>query len=234
MRLNRFIGQWNFNEKEICIDDVEIVNQIKKVLRLEIGENILLSDGAGKEASAKIISLQKEKIFCTISEVKNITPQNTKVNLFLAILKKENFEMAVQKAVECGVSKIIPMITERTIKTGLNFSRLQKIIREASEQCGQNFLPEILPALPLKNAITQTKNNKKIIFDSTGSPHLPINHSTGETCAVDIFIGPEGGFTEKEITLAKENNFFVASLGVLTLRAETAAIVGVYRAVNNV
>ena len=151
--------------------------------------------------------------------------------MYLAILKKDNFELAVQKATECGVSNIIPVITERTIKTGLNTERLEKIVKEASEQSGRSIVPKILETMELKEALQHgTKNEEKVIFHLVKENYEPKKNVT----TVSIFIGPEGGFTEKEINLAKESGYEVASLGDLTLRGETAAIVATYRATQGI
>ncbi len=231
MRLNRFIGKYDLSKNEIEIIDPKTIKQIRAVLRLEIGDKIILSDGKGQEAEVTLEFLSSEKITGTV--VKNFRARTTLagkiVNLYLAILKKENFELAVQKAVECGVSKIIPVITERTIKTGLNIPRLEKIILEASEQCGRSIVPTLSPILDFKDAIFGAEG-EKIIFHLGGKEYAPDKNAK----EISIFVGPEGGFTENEIKLAKDSSFTVASLGALTLRGETAAIVGTYRAVHGI
>lgn len=227
MKLHRFIGDFDLNKKEVEIKDSETIKQIRLVLRLEIEDFLILCDGKGKETEVKILEITKNKITC--ENIKNL-PNNEplrKVSLYLAILKKENFELAVQKAVECGVASIIPVITERTIKTGLNIERLEKIIREASEQSGRNILPTISPILKFEDAIKNIGSAYGIIFDLNGEEYKP-NQDAKD---FSIFIGPEGGFTEKEIALAKEAGLLVSLLGANTLRAETAAIVATYRAV---
>lgn len=239
MRLNRFIGDFDLSKKEIEITNLENIKQIKDILRLKIGEKIILSNGKGISFEFSIISIAKNKIICKrIKEIKN-SKTIKKVSLYLAILKKENFELAIQKATECGVAEIIPIITERTIKTGLNIVRLEKIIKEASEQSGRNTLPKLHGIIKFENAIKgggnasaldNSLNLEKIIFHPTNTKYMP-NKNTKN---ISIFIGPEGGFTEKEITLAKNFNFKISSLGPLILRAETAAIIATYRAIQGI
>lgn len=230
MKLHRFIGEYDLSKNEVKISDSKIIKQIKAVLRFEIGDRIILSDGKGNEAEVSIISMQKNEIMCGV-EKKILKNENDKiVNLYLAILKKENFELAVQKAAEVGVTNIIPIITERTIKTGLNEGRLKKIILEASEQCGRNTVPTLSPIMNFEEALTNTKADEKIIFHLVDEPYKPNKNSK----TADIFVGPEGGFTDKEIKLAKNSGYTIALLGPLTLRGETAAIVATYRVVNNI
>ena len=229
MKIHRFIGDYDLSKKEVEIINPENIKQIKDVLRLKKGEKIILSDGKGQEAEVFLDLISKNKITGVINNIPARTPlaeTSRTVNLYLAILKKENFELAVQKAVECGVSTITPIITERTVKTGLNIPRLEKIILEASEQCGRASLPELFEIFDFSEAIN-SQADEKIIFhtqENTGDykPNPKAN-------SINIFIGPEGGFTEKEISEAKKVGYIVASLGSLTLRAETAAIIATYR-----
>ncbi len=230
MKIHRFIGSFDLLKKEIEITNPENIKQIKDVLRMEKGDIVILSDGKGREAKTTITSIFSDKILCEINKIEKQEKTDRKVNLYLAVLKKENFELATQKAVECGVSNIIPIITERTIKTGLNIPRLQKIILEASEQSGRNIVPTISPILDFSVALAYgSAAQEKIIF------HLDSEQKTYEANkkakSVSIFIGPEGGFTEKEIRLAEDSGYTAYSLGPLTLRGETAAIVATYRAV---
>lgn len=231
MKIHRFIGDFNFSKKELEINDIEIVKQIRNVLKLEIGRKIILSNGKGTEADAIITFIYSDKVSCEVVEVRKVNEATRKVSLYLAILKKDNFELAIQKSVECGVSSIIPIITERTIKTGLNKERLEKIIKEASEQSGRSVVPELLETMTYKEALEHgNENTEKIICDLVKENYSPDKNATN----VSIFVGPEGGFTEKEIFLAKESNYQIASLGDMTLRGETAAIVATYRAVQGI
>lgn len=231
MKLHRFIGEYDLSKNVVKITDPEIVKQIKVVLRFEIGDKILLSDGEGKEAETTIVSISSKEILCKVNRKIPKNENSKKVNLYLAILKKENFELAVQKAVEVGVSNITPIITERTVKTGLNEARLKKIILEASEQCGRSTVPSLSPILNFKDAIALgNTSQEKIIFHLVENKYIPNKNAKSSS----IFIGPEGGFTDNEISLAKKAGYAVVSLGTLTLRGETAAIVATYRVVNSI
>ncbi len=231
MKIHRFIGDFDFRKNTINIEDPEIIKQLRNVLRMEPGETIILFDGKGMEAEVVIESINSKSILGNIISKKEVSGVSKSVSLYLAILKKENFELAVQKSVECGVSRIIPVITERTVKTGLNIERINKIIREAAEQCGQSLLPDILPSMPFNDALIQGRESEdKILFHLVREEYTPAK----DTNSISIFIGPEGGFTDKEIELAKKSDYTIASLGALTLRGETAAIIATYRAVQGI
>jgi len=232
MRLHRFIGEYDLSKSRLEIKDGKIINQIKNVLRLKEGDKVILSDGKGQEAEFILDFLSADKIAGTVEKIVKVSkPERRKVNLYLAILKKENFELAVQKAVECGVANITPIITERTIKTGLNMERLEKIILEASEQSGRNIVPTLSPILNFENALAYGyASDEKVVFHLADDSYMPSKKAKN----VSIFVGPEGGFTSNEIELAKNSGFVIASLGALTLRGETAAIIGTYRAVQGI
>src|SRR3990167_7557124 len=226
MKLHRFIGNFDLQKQEIEIKDNKIIKQIKDVLELKVDDLVILGDGRGQSAKVRLDKIYQEKITGQVLEVHTEKEIAKKVHLYLAILKKENFELAAQKAVECGVSSITPIITERTIKTGLNIPRLEKIILEASEQCGQNFTPTLSPILNFEDALkkvaghTSPAGGEKIIFHPGSKEYTPDKNAK----SVSIFIGPEGGFTEREINLAKDAGYTATSLGDLTLRGETATI----------
>lgn len=227
MKIHRFIDNFDLSGNEVEITG-EIAHQMAKVLKLEIGEQVELCDGKGLNALGKIKTLSKNSAVVEIDKITKESPAQKSVTLFCAVLKKENFELVVQKATECGVSKIIPIITTRTIKMGLNIERLQKIAREACEQSGRNFLPEISAPVTFDESLEVAKENDiNIIFDSSGELMSRLNLDIGMQ-KIGIFIGPEGGWTPEEIKKATE--FSVASLGSNILRAETAAIIATYLA----
>jgi len=245
MKIHRFIGPFDLTQKSLQIKDKEIVNQMKNVLRLKEGELVELCDGKDISAMAEIAKINKDSVDVLIEKIeKNKNKSKNKVSLFCAILKKENFELVVQKATECGISKIIPIITARTIKTGLNMDRLKKIAKEASEQSGRITVPEISEPIKFEDAIKNI-GEESVFFDASGELTFEMHcagwraeHSkfsaenymriSKDNSPRSIWIGPEGGWTEEEIAKAKSLNFKIASLGTLTLRGETAAIIATY------
>ena len=147
------------------------------------------------------------------------------------VLKKENFEWAVQKAVEVGVKEITPIITARTVKLGLNKDRLKKIIKEAAEQSGRGILPKLNEAIIFDEAIKSAKENDLNLFFNIGGKN--VQHSMSNISKIGIFIGPEGGWDEEEIKKAQSSNgFTIVGLGKTILRAETAAVIASYQTVN--
>ncbi len=230
MKLHRFIGDFNLQKPTITINDREIINQIKNVLRLNVGEEIILADPHSNEALVTIIKLEKDSAdveILTVSQNKN-EPKN-RVALYCAVLKKESFEIVVQKATEVGVIEIIPIITKRTVKFGLRQDRLEKIVKEAAEQSGRGIVPTISPLIKFEEAVKSAdeSNDVNFLFTQNGSPFQKISENGAR---IGIFIGPEGGWDQSEYDLALKSKFQIANLCALTLRAETAAIIASYLA----
>ena len=230
MKIHRFISNFNLDKKISSISNKEIYNQIKNVLRLRPGEQIILGDGKGREALAEIVDFEKHAVGVNVlkTETNQAEPEMKPV-LYLAVLKKENFELAAEKAIEIGVAEIVPVITAKTVKTNLRLDRLEKIIREAAEQSGRGILPKIEKILKFMDALTHAeKNDSNLFFEINASRFEQRKLTVDVGRRVGVWIGPEGGWDEEEVKLAEEKNFQIVSLGKLILRAETAAIVASY------
>jgi 16S rRNA (uracil1498-N3)-methyltransferase len=227
VRLNRFFVEYKIKGDKIVVEDDDFMNQIRNVLRMNSGDKVILCDGSGKEVLAEIESLDKASVNLKFIEVrKNDNEPIREVTLYCSVLKKENFELVVQKAVEVGVSKIVPIITNRTVKIGVKSDRLDKIIKEAAEQSGRSFLPILDEPINFTEAVALSKiNDQNLMFDISGQMLITPDDTTG---SIGLFIGPEGGWEAVEIDLARKAGIHVVSLGKLTLRAETAAIVVTY------
>jgi len=232
-KIHRFIGDFDLGKNRIVVTDEELVNQMRNVLKLSVGERICISTGDGNEADARVYEIKSKEIhidvvsrFCNIAEPKNDTA------LFLAILKNENFDLVIQKATEVGIKKIIPMLTEHTVKQNINKERLERIAKEAAELSGRAYIPEIHPIMKFDDAINYAREISETIYflDSTGdavAKHKP--HGTH----ISFFVGPECGWGDEERIMASDAGFPFISLSPLTFRGETAAIIASYIIVNS-
>lgn len=228
MKVHRFFGNFDIQKSSLRIDDRNVIHQLDNVLRIKPGEHIALFDDSGYEAEYEIVDMDKTSIeLSRLSYEKNEAEPAHSVTIFLSILKKENFELAVQKAVEAGVTEIVPTITERTVKIGIDEARLSRILKEAAEQSGRGIVPKLHPVLPFAEALTYASSLGfgGTLFDSSGSPLFA---DSSQLKAVSYFIGPEGGFAPSEVSAARDAGFTIASLGPRTLRAETAAIIATF------
>lgn len=223
MRLHRFITDVDLNAPTASISDPELVSQWRNVLRLRTGDRLILSDGRSLEAEAVIADMKKDAISLELGTA--TTPGRepaTTATLYAALLKRENFEVVIQKATEIGIARIVPLTTERTVKTGFNRERLEKIIREAAEQSGRTTIPELTDPLPFAEAVHLADPASSVLFDLDGED---IGSSLAASAA---FIGPEGGFSDAEVALARQSGLRIGRMGKLTMRGETAAIVASY------
>lgn len=237
MRLHRFFINKPLEYTREVIKDEHLIHQWRDVFRYNVGSEIILFDGKGSEFDSVIEKLNnREAEVRLVSERKGVVPDK-KIILCQSLIKKDKMEWMVEKATELGVSKIIPIVSERSEKKSFNIERAKKIAIEAAEQCGRADVPKIEEIVNLSEALKNSEN--AVIFDSNGDNlnyELRItNYGTGENSSLHdsyfinhnsffIFIGPEGGWTEREIEEFKKSGAEIFSLGKLTLRAETAAI----------
>ena len=218
--------------KTVTILDEELFHQWKNVLRLKPDEWVVLCDGTGTDASATIVGFGKKSVEVSIESLaKNESEPSRHVTLYCAALKRENFELVVQKAVEVGVSEIVPLITRRTIKTHLKRERLEKIAKEAAEQSGRGIVPMVHEERSFEDVLeTATKNELHYFFDFGGKDFSLAKNGSSSAQNISLYIGPEGGWDEQEHDAAKKAGMNIVSLGSRVLRGETAAIVATFLA----
>lgn len=229
MRLHRFFIKENANGKIIRITDGDLIKQWRDVLRLKNGAEVFVFNGNGMEVRTKIANLSKDGAELEVIDVfKNENEPERKVILYCSLLKHENFELVVKKATEVGACDIVPIIAERTEKLNLRADRLGKIIKEAAEQSGRTIVPKLHEPIKFEEALEYAKkNDANLFFDKSGTVFNDLRLTISDL-PIGVFVGPEGGWTESESKLAESAGLNVVSLGKLTLRAETAAIVAVY------
>ncbi len=240
MRLHRFFIEEHLrNKKDITIYDDEVIHQWKDVFRLRAGDQVILLDDSGFEYIAEVVLLAKGKAELKIidtSAAENIPTKE--IWLFASLIKKDNYEWVLEKATEIGVSHFVPIISDRTEKKDINMERAVKIVKEASEQSGRGKLPIVHEPVSLRDILGDSNLNSSsdfnidipqgiIAFDQSGENFDASTRDDlrGSEDSLGILIGPEGGWSPKELELFKEKNIQVYSLGKQVLRAETAAIV---------
>ena len=226
MRLHRFyISEKIGNKTEVILDNSDVVHQIRKVFRLKKADLLIIFDGSGSDFTCGIEDFRDDTIVLGLRSVaKSRFMPEREVHLYAALVKKDTFEWIVEKATELGVTKIIPVIAERTEKKAINEERINKIAIEASEQSGRGSVPEIAPVATFKEIIGRISNSDvKTIAFHTDAPLFESSDIEGnETLA--CFIGPEGGWSPDEVALFHDNKIPVKSIGNQVLRTETAVV----------
>lgn len=205
--------------------DEETSRHIIQVLRMKEGEKINLTDGKGNLITTEIVDAHKKH--CSVRAIGSrlIPHVSQRITIGISLLKNTGrLEWFLEKATEIGVSEIIPLICERTIKEKFRWDRMNAICISAMLQSQQCWLPKLYEPQLFAQTINQSGYQQKFIAycdDGTKSSlaHTQINQST------IILIGPEGDFTKEEIEMALQNNFIPVSLGETRLRSETAGVV---------
>lgn len=195
-------------------------------LRIRVGDYLTVFDGHGHDYSCKVKEIKKDKTLLELlSTAENTGEAKIAVTLYLSVIKQDRFELAVQKATELGVTKIVPVystFTQRNIS--LNYDRLNKIAVSACEQCGRSRVPIIEQTLDFDELLDSARKSY-MIFPWEREMHSNIQSAIdkGKT-DISVFVGPEGGITEEEKIKLTEVGAKSVTLGARILRAETAAI----------
>jgi 16S rRNA (uracil1498-N3)-methyltransferase len=223
MKLHHFFVDNEIGEsKRVVISDSSLFHQLKNVFRFTVGAQVVLLDNSGFEYYAMVEEFRTgDVVFSIVSKRESPNAPARELVLFVSLLKKDKFEWIVEKGTELGVSKFIPVLSDRSEKKGLNIERLEKIIKESAEQSERAMMPKVSEAISFEESLKQ--DFPCFVFDPKGDT-FTIEHAQNYS-PLGIFIGPEGGWSEKELFLFKKNNFRIYSLGSQILRAETAAIV---------
>lgn len=229
--MQRFFLQFeDVGGQEIVISDKEIIHQMKNVLRMKPGDRFLVCDGNGFEYLCSLTAIDEKQMKAqSIEKQKNVSESSQILTLYQSLPKKmELFEWVLQKGTEIGVSRFVPLVTLRGERT--NFpkrSRLEKIIKEAAEQSGRGKIPLLEEAMDLKKILEKQFFHHAIMLHARDdypllSSRLPF---IKKWQTVNLFIGPEGGFSAQEIERAQAGGALISSLGPHVLRTETAGIV---------
>jgi 16S rRNA (uracil1498-N3)-methyltransferase len=207
------------------------------VLRLQPGDEAYVFDGAGKEFRCTVREFARDGAVLDVLEVVEPARLESPLNLTLgvALLKGEKFDLVVQKATELGAARIVPVTTSRAdvrIRDGdeakRKVTRWQRIALEAAKQCGRARVMEIEEPVGFKAVIDRPaeEGELRLMFAERDGSSLAEVAGNPQSGSVKLFalIGPEGGWADEDIVLAREAGWQIVTLGGRTLRAETAAI----------
>jgi len=203
----------------------ETSKHIVQVLRMQQGEKLQLTDGAGTLMKAEIVDAHKKKATVRLTE-KAFTPQKeNKVSIGISLLKNgSRFEWFLEKATEIGATEIYPLLCHRTEKQHFRYDRMKQILISAMLQSKQTWLVNLHEPTPVNKLITSSDYTTKLIAHCEDENKNDIKDFSKQS-AVQILIGPEGDFTKDEIDRALTNNFKPVTLGKNRLRTETAGVV---------
>jgi 16S rRNA (uracil1498-N3)-methyltransferase len=214
-------------------------HQVSNVLRLRSGEHISLFDDSGWEYLVRLVRVNSSHCSGEIVERRLVDNEpRVKITIYQALLKGSKFDLIVQKGVEMGVAGFVPVLCARSVMGDIHQAsekkaeRWRRIAIEAAEQSGRSRLPMIHPGTLFARACEQTRglslmaweSERKVGLQSVLAEKADLNSPSGRPLSVNLFVGPEGGFTSDEVTMASDFGITPVSLGPRILRSETAAL----------
>lgn len=206
-------------------------HHIARVLRMDSQQDIILFNGQGGEYHATL-SVQEKSVFANINSFfQRDTESHLHITLLQGISKGDRMDICIQKAVELGVKKIVPVICQRTV-VNIKGERSEKkhqhwhgIVINACEQSGRTSVPELAEPIKLKDVIRQPDMGLKLTLSPDANTSLPKLSVTDQH--ITLLIGPEGGLDTNEILLAAQYGYQPVRMGPRILRTETAAIAAI-------
>jgi 16S rRNA (uracil1498-N3)-methyltransferase len=210
----------------------------RNVLRLELGDKVVLFDGRGRELTAEITSSDSPEISLRKLHEAQTPPLRCQITLAQAIPKGKNMDLIVQKAVEIGAAEIAPILSDRTVvrldeeSAASKQSKWQTVAIEAAKQCGQNWLPRVHVPQTMAQFFQQSRRFDLQLIGSLQSDAVHLKKILAEfstehaerPSSVLMLVGPEGDFTPAELSLARGHGCRPITLGPVVLRVETASI----------
>ena len=203
---------------------------LAEVLRARQGDRIVVCPNDGNDYIYEIVSFDKTSVTLEfIEQYVNPTEPDLFLCVYIALLKGDKTELEVQKLTELGVRKIVPFVCDRTVKNTEKTERLLRTAHEASKQCGRAVIPEISEVKNFQEVISELSKYDSSVFAYEGAYNAGLRLGDvihGDEKSIALVIGPEGGFSDEEVTAALSAGIKSVTLGKRTLRAETAAIAG--------
>ena len=228
-RLPRF-----FSAKQITTDEIELAgpeqHHLAHVMRLGSGARVCLFDGSGWEFEAEVIEVTRNLVRLTVHQHRDVDRELPfELILGAALPKGDRQQWLIEKTVELGVTKLVPLHTERGVAQPRDnaLQRLGRWVVGAAKQCGRNRLMQIAPPESITRFAARADDGPVLAAhpDTTSSPLRTVVKGLPEgPMPICLAVGPEGGFTEQEITAIREAGCHLVSLGERILRVETAAV----------
>ncbi|HEX3027191.1 MAG TPA: 16S rRNA (uracil(1498)-N(3))-methyltransferase [Clostridia bacterium] len=204
---------------------------ISRVLRMKPGEKLTVCDGMGNDYLCEITSMLEHEVTLSIlDKSKSKSEPAVSVTLFQGLPKSDKMDYIVQKSVELGITRVVPVVTARSVSRPDEKSmhgkieRWNKIAAEAAKQCGRGQIPKVETTVTFHRALDELRRMETALLFYEGSTAKIAGQLNNTVREIGFLIGPEGGLEPGEVQAAKEAGIFVAGLGPRILRTETAPI----------
>lgn len=227
-----------FFKQEIIGEAVNITGQeakhISRVLRMQVGDMLILFDGSGVDYVCEIVEIDAEVVEAAVRE-KHESDKELPVNitLYQAVIKSDHLDYAIQKCTEAGVCAFVPFLSDRCVKrpdeksAGRLVERENRIAMEAAKQCGRARIPKVTNIVTLEEAAKELAGKrglKLVAYENEQKTTIKELLRQNDEKEIHLFVGPEGGFAETEIEALRQAGAMSCTLGRLILRAETAGL----------
>jgi 16S rRNA (uracil1498-N3)-methyltransferase len=209
------------------------VRHIRRVLRLKVGDEIVVFNGSAREYEGKIIEEGPSAVVIMIQSILSSQGESPlEITLAQSLLKGEKMDYLIQKATELGVKKIIPFFSSRSVPLLERMRRLsrhhrwERIAIEASKQCGRGVVPKIEPLQDYSEMLQNISPDflRLILWEKEGTRLKQVLEGSKEKMKIFFIVGPEGGLSQEEVRRAKGKGFIPVTLGKRILRSETASL----------
>ena len=234
--MNRFFvdDPGAFSDRSVVITG-EDVNHVKNVLRLKENDELIVSDGRGRDYHCRISGITNEEVVADICDIcDNFSELSTEITLFQGFPKGDKMELIIQKTVELGVTRIVPVMTKRTVvklddkKAKKKTERYNMIAESAAKQSGRGMIPEVTMPVSFAEAVSMAEKLDKNIIPYEEAEGVEYSRNIIKSIkgkkSLGIFIGPEGGFAREEVEKALDAGASAITLGHRILRTETAGM----------
>lgn len=234
--MNRFFvdDPGAFSDRSVVITG-EDVNHVKNVLRLKENDELIVSDGRGRDYHCRISGITNEEVVADICDIcDNFSELSTEITLFQGFPKGDKMELIIQKTVELGVTRIVPVMTKRTVvklddkKTKKKTERYNMIAESAAKQSGRGMIPEVTMPVSFAEAVSMAEKLDMNIIPYEEAEGVEYSRNIIKSIkgkkSLGIFIGPEGGFAREEVEKALDAGASAITLGHRILRTETAGM----------
>ncbi len=225
MEIRRFfVNPSDINEGVITISGDEFLH-MTKVLRYKVGFKAIVCANDGVERLCTIERVERDFAILNIDEERVQDSKNCHVTLYAGLLKNNKLDFAIQKAVELGVDRIVPFISQNTAETKFSLDRARKIALESAKQCGSAYLTVVDDVKTFDEVFCDFLSFDNVLFAYEGEKKHRIKDANLSIKSIALIVGSEGGFTQEETQMAKDKGAEIVTLGKRILRAETASIV---------
>ncbi len=225
--LKRVYCPENFTSASIILDDKKL-HHLLHVLRAKAGDQIRIFNAQYGEWLAKIDHIEKNKLYISLEKQLRRSQPSGRVSLMFAPIKQDKLHFLVEKAVELGVDRLIPVLTERTIVRDINTEKMESYIHQAAEQSERLTIPKLFSLNKLSSALDNLNIADSVIFCNEQEQENSLKKSLSmleDNKNYIILVGPEGGFTSQERLLLNNDKKVISThIGSRILRAETAAL----------